>query len=472
MKKVPFSCLLALLAGGALTASEPFPAPKGPQASESGPGAGTTIFAAVPGVSAKNNGTYLAPAASASPPRASNSTADAMSTSLAPASGMSSSPPLAPACAPVVSEWSEVRDAPGRFWFSGEYLLWCFKDAPAPALVTQGTAASLGVLGRDGTSVLIGESGLDGRYRSGARFTAGFTLNDRQTLGIEGSYFFLGRRGISDTRFGFGAPNGPVLARPFFNVVTGAEDAELVVSPNTLGGSVRVTTDSQLQGSELNLVGGLHSTCDACGNSTQINGLVGFRYLELSERLGITEDLLALPGVPVLAGNTFLVRDRFDTHNQFYGGMVGLRAELRRSRISLIFNSKLALGGTHETVTRRGATRFTSPAGTATDQDGGLLVLPTNSGTVHGNSFAVVPEVGLTLGWNITDRLRATIGYSLLYWSEVARPGDQIDRGINPSQIPTSLGPGTLLGAARPAPSLRGGDFWAQGITFGLEFGF
>jgi hypothetical protein len=48
------------------------------------------------------------------------------------------------------------------------------------------------------------------------------------------------------------------------------------------------------------------------------------------------------------------------------------------------------------------------------------------------------------------------------------RPGNVIDTGINPTQIP----PGTLVGAIRPAPRLDGSNFWAQGIDVGAVFSF
>jgi hypothetical protein len=60
------------------------------------------------------------------------------------------------------------------------------------------------------------------------------------------------------------------------------------------------------------------------------------------------------------------------------------------------------------------------------------------------------------------------VGYDLLYWSDVARAPDQIDRRINPSQIP----PGALLGVSRPEHTLRTTDFWAQGLTLGVVYQF
>ncbi len=68
----------------------------------------------------------------------------------------------------------------------------------------------------------------------------------------------------------------------------------------------------------------------------------------------------------------------------------------------------------------------------------------------------------------MTSRLRLTVGYTFLYWSQVARAGDQISTVINPSQFP----PGQLSGAPAPQFKLALSDFWAQGVNFGVDFRF
>jgi Putative beta barrel porin-7 (BBP7) len=59
-----------------------------------------------------------------------------------------------------------------------------------------------------------------------------------------------------------------------------------------------------------------------------------------------------------------------------------------------------------------------------------------------------VPEVSLDMGYRFTSFFRASVGYDLLYWSSVARPGDQV------------------LGVP------KGTDYWAQGLHFRLGFDF
>ena len=47
-----------------------------------------------------------------------------------------------------------------------------------------------------------------------------------------------------------------------------------------------------------------------------------------------------------------------------------------------------------------------------------------------------MPELGVTLGYQLNPCWRATLGYTFIYWSRVARAGDQIDRDINPDLFP------------------------------------
>jgi Putative beta barrel porin-7 (BBP7) len=138
----------------------------------------------------------------------------------------------------------------------------------------------------------------------------------------------------------------------------------------------------------------------------------------------------------------------------------------------------VAVGNTQQTVDLTGGTSV--QVGTAPSQggQGGLLVLQgTNLGRYTRNEFSVVPEVGLTLGYQVTSWCRATVGYNFLYWTNVLRPGGTIDRGVNATYQPFSpIAPGTSVGGAlagdpaRPAPIFNSTDFWAQGLTLGLEF--
>jgi hypothetical protein len=185
--------------------------------------------------------------------------------------------------------------------------------------------------------------------------------------------------------------------------------------------------------------------------------LVGARYLDLREDLGLGFSATA-PDGSVLAFD-----DHFGTRNQFWGGNVGARGELRFGGFSVGVSAEVALGDMHESVSVNGQTTFASSAG-GFQNAGGFFAQPSNSGRHTADVFAVVPEVGVQLGYDLTRHVRVFGGYDFLYVSDVVRPGDQIDRRINPSQF---LGRG-LVGPPLPAPAFNHTDFWAQGLTFGL----
>ena len=71
-----------------------------------------------------------------------------------------------------------------------------------------------------------------------------------------------------------------------------------------------------------------------------------------------------------------------------------------------------------------------------------------------------------------TSNLTAFAGYSFLYLSSVARPGDQIDRSVNPTLIPTNPSFGVPFGPPRPAPIFNHTDFHAHGVNLGLGLAF
>src|SRR5205823_11587377 len=109
----------------------------------------------------------------------------------------------------------------------------------------------------------------------------------------------------------------------------------------------------------------------------------------------------------------------------------------------------------------------TTTTGATATIPSGLLVLPSNAGHFVRDQFSVVPEVSVNLGMELNSHLRATVGYTYLYWDHVFRPGDQIDRVLNVTQIPGPAGGSGLLGPARPTFPNKDTDFWAYGLTLG-----
>ena len=105
---------------------------------------------------------------------------------------------------------------------------------------------------------------------------------------------------------------------------------------------------------------------------------------------------------------------------------------------------------------------------------GGYFAQPTNVGSHTRNVAAVVPEASLNVGYRLTSWLSIIAGYTFLYASNVARPGEQVDRTVNPTQSPSFGGPADkpLAGEARPRVRFEGSDFWAHGLSAGLAVSF
>ncbi len=363
---------------------------------------------------------------------------------------------------------SAPHGSPGRWYGSLEYLLWTISGDKTPPLVTTGPQESNGILGQPGVSVLYGGD-IDTDALSGGRVTMGVWFNRCQTWGMVGSFFTTGKR---YTNFVAASDGDPLLARPFFNIANGLEDSELVARTGILSGSVAVESSSQLTGADLNFRFNLwnnYGTCRKC--HWHLDGYAGVKYLGLSEDLKITEDLLAGPQ-SASPGARFLVRDRFGTDNDFIGANLGIMSEWRLGRFFFGMRSGIGIGGTNQTVVIKGTTTITPAGGASVTQTGGLLALPSNIGTYHRNVFSVVPEFGVNLGLQVTDHLRVFIGYDLTYWSNVARPGQQLDRSVNPTQLPTIDGPGTLVGDPRPAFRFQNSNAYIQGLSAGLQWIF
>jgi len=361
---------------------------------------------------------------------------------------------------------------PCRFYGSAEYLLWWTRPANLPPLVTTGTPASQGILGQPGTTILFGGSAVDFGGQSGARFTAGYWLNCEQTVALEGSLFFLGQQTVS---FNANSNMFPLLARPFFEINPGPQMGEfrqLTAFPNLFTGAIHASTASRLWGAEVDAR--CKGCCgDCCDCTYRIDWLAGVRYLELNDNLHVDESIQFNPGIlPRLPdGGSGYVFDRFGTRNQFFGAQAGPDIQLRHDRWSLDIKAKVAVGDTHETVNINGGQILVGPGGAVNTFQGGLLALPSNIGHFTRDEFSVVPEIGLQVGYDFTPHLRAFVGYNFLYWSNVLRAGDQIDRNIDVTQIPNFSAPGAVpVGQTRPEVLFRETSFWAQGLNVGVEW--
>ena len=370
----------------------------------------------------------------------------------------------------------------GRFWFRGEYLLWWTKGMDVPALVSTGPSTQLpqnaGVIGQTGTEILYGDGEILDSSRDGGRFRFGRWCDFCNKIGWDVDLFYLSEETEQFSQTSAGAP---ILARPFFNTELNRNDSELVAYPGIVTGSMTVDTTSKMFSISPRVRYNLCCTdyyanpADACSISNGCGGvacpqqvsqrldlLLGYRHTSLDESLR-TRELLSSSqnGVPT----TFDLQDSFSTENDFHGFEIGLQWERYRGPWSLEWLGRVALGNNSETVTINGSTDSTTN-GVSFGDTGGLLALSSNIGSYEENTFAAIPEMDITMGYLIAPSLRFTVGYTLLYWNNVVRPGDHIDTSINPNLIP----PVQAGGDNRPTFTLNETDIWAQGVSFGLDY--
>lgn len=352
---------------------------------------------------------------------------------------------------------------PNRVSVRAEYLLWWSESYRVPALVTTSSAGTppttAGVLGEPTTSILFGGGRINSDAHSGGRFTLNYWFDDCRLAGFEATYLGIGR---DTTRFGATSDDWPILARPYFDVTTGAEAAMLVAHPDYLIGSITATSSTEFQSAEVLFRRALMRRC-----GYGIDFVLGWRFARLDESLRVAHSSQWSEAQgPIVVGTTKDVFDLFDTKSQFHGAELGVLFNERYGPWSLDLLMKVGLGNTRSEVFIDGQTVTTVPDAGSAPFTGGLLAQETNMGHYSQDDFAVIPELGVTLGYNVTCRLRLTFGYTFIYWHKVARPGDQIDRNV--SQLP----PEAPAGAQRPEFALRTSDYWAQGLNVGLEYRF
>jgi hypothetical protein len=305
--------------------------------------------------------------------------------------------------------------------------------------------ASAGLLGLPTTQVLFGgNQGSD--LTSGGRFTAGMWLDRAQTVGVMARYWFLGTQTNS---FSASSATNPILIIPFFNP-SGVQQRFVTAYPGLASGAININNSTRFYGGDINF---LCNIC--CGCNYRVDALLGWRTLRLNEDFNLTDTERDT------TGQTIVSNDHFGTRNQFNGANVGLMGEYRCGHWFVNALGQIAFGANHQGVNIDGTSTINGTA-----FPGGLFALSSNSGSYNRTIFAVAPEVNVNVGYQVTDHLRVMAGYSFLYLNNVARTGQQIDTTINPNLLP----PATGGGAARPAFTGRDSDFWAQGVSFGVQF--
>jgi hypothetical protein len=419
-------------------------------------------------------------------------------------------PPPGPYGAPLYQPPAGGMGGPGggygapKWWFGGDYMLTFVTPQPMsfPVLTTSAPSQS-GLLGASSTLQLI--NGDDIRYSgfSGFRLNTGFYGDADRRFGFDLSALYteegLYRRTYTSITQGLAPADIPLLARPFIDTTTGPTSLVLA-APNLGAGSFTFSTTSQVWGIDPAGIWNLYRSdpCNAVQCSTDV--LLGYKFFELSEEL-LMESQVGLNnfnvipiftsgpfGVPVVTGFRIVpipvpvggvftsppavvyIADRFRTTNRFNGMFLGLRNELRYGMWSLNTTAKLGFGLMHQVLQIDGTTAFINPRTAVSGSSfGGLYANSSNIGKYDNDEFAVIPELSMNVGINITRQLSAYIGGTVIYVNRVVRPGDQLNPVIDATAVPFSSVYGNS-GSVRGQPILfNQNEFFLYGVNFGVQ---
>jgi hypothetical protein len=357
----------------------------------------------------------------------------------------------------------------GRWWFGAEYLLWRTDSTILPPLVTESNIGTDPVLGGPTTQVIAGGLPVANHWRSGYKLELGYWLDDCNQLAIVGDYFNIGQ---DDYDFYFPGDSGRATGQPFFNTVTGQQDALDIAIPNELAGNIAISQNDEFQSTGVAIEQTVYAVGDISGNGpgTQVVILGGYRFYGYDSQLTInsTRTDIANPG----GGSFETRRDYFASDNEFHGGELGVRARITQKACWFDGSFKLAIGGHSRRMTIDGASVIAPVNMPAQFYEGGLYTSSaTNIGEYSDSRARLIPEFRLSIGVYLTPSWVLRAGYTAIVWSGVERAAEGLPPNleVDPRNMPGGAGGG---GVSPYFPGLGGSELVANGLDLGLEFNY
>jgi len=358
-----------------------------------------------------------------------------------------------PCCAPACNLFG------GGLWVDMDFLLWWRDERIFPALVT--TQPNDGVV--PGATVLFGGP-VDESARPGGRLELGLWLDPCQRTAIGARYMAVADASVSPE---YTSNDLAFLARPFTDVSTNPATAtafsvfnSAAQTPTT--GRLGLRSDSEIQAGDVFFYWKLRQyPCASLGL------LAGYQYASIDEDLLI--ESFTRTSTLVAASESIAVSDLFAAQNEFHGGMFGLRGDYRFGQFGIELMGRFGFGNMRQSVRIAGSTTSVDASGQVSTRDSGLLAQSlTNAGLHEQDKFSYMNEAGLKLAFYPVEHLKLSIGYSLMYWSSVVRPGFEIDTSID-GRLLTTLPP---TDATRPAFAFNPTDYLVHGLNLGAELQF
>jgi len=287
----------------------------------------------------------------------------------------------------------------------------------------------------------------------GMQLNFGTWIDHCEVTGVGGRFWFLGK---DSGDFFVDSTMEPVIARPFFDIDNERQDALLVAFPGLRTGSLRVQATNEVLGADAYVRMLLMKTCYG-----RIDAIGGYTFSRINDEFRIVSNTTALvDDGGIVEGTTFRIEDSFTTHNEFHGGTLGMMWERNCCGWTWNVAGKIGLGNMRQTAIVNGFNSVTVPGAATVTEEGGLLTAATNIGELSRDEFCVVPELNLSLAYQIRPCLSLSIGYNFMYWSDVLRPGDIIDTSIDTD--------GDL--ETRPLLAFNSSNYWVQGLNLGVHY--
>ncbi|HEY2910928.1 MAG TPA: BBP7 family outer membrane beta-barrel protein [Gemmataceae bacterium] len=392
-----------------------------------------------------------------------------------------------------------------HWWTSVDYLLFFAKGQPSNfPLLTTSAPVDQGLLGHSSTLPLAGGQNMSYNPISGFRAVFGFFGDADRRWGFEATgVLFESKGNVTSVS---SSSSIPTLALPFIDSTNPhVFTSQLVANPNYGQGQAIIGTTNQTWWTDADGIVNIYRSEPGRKIAFSMDFLAGYKYLQVREDLtidthttlnqmptmspvfalgpfgvvtqvGTTTTAAQVPfgGVMISPPATVLTRDSFLVTNRFNGGQVGLRGEVRCGMFTVNATGKLSIGDMNERLQITGASAFTDitrPVGGLPNTGsafGGVYANASNIGRYNHDEFAVIPEVNMNIGLNLTRSITAYLGYNFIYINNIARPGEQINPIINTATIPFN----PAYGAAGQPNVVQNlftqSNFWMMGVNFGM----
>lgn len=303
-------------------------------------------------------------------------------------------------------------------------------DANLPPLATTDTNPALAEPGRRGgpsTQVLFGNKRLQGGAKNGIRAEFTLWLDPARE---RAAWFRMYDSGDQVSSGNFNSNTTPIIARPFFDLQTNAENTLLVARPANGNlplreGSLDISLKSNIQGGDLMVRRRIYED-----DLVRSDFLWGYQQVRFSESLQIDTRITTAPGLATV--------EYFSATNQFNGGQVGYLRSAHDGCWYFDGFAKIGFGQMNRQV-------YIDDSNT-----GGLLAnQQTNVGTFKNDTVVLVPEIGFSAAYLLTRNLHFTVGYSFLRLPKVTR-------------VENALDPGLVVDTRNPPQALRPGFTFAE----------